>query len=210
MGGNETIHVDARVLAATHRDLEAALKDNRLREDLFYRLSALTIHVPPLRERLEDIPDLVRHSLARFSAEPGVAAPSIEVEAVDYLQRLPWPGNVRELEHVVQHALLLASNRPIALAHAQEAHARAERLPVLPAQTIEKYFAGLIAKARQGKIANAHALMIEDMERQLFAQAIQLAEGNQARAARWLGVTRRTMRQKLRHFGLHAPRANAE
>jgi DNA-binding protein Fis len=72
-------------------------------------------------------------------------------------------------------------------------------------QTVGHYFADLIAKGRQGKIAGAHALMIEDMERELFAQAIQLAQGNQARAARWLGVTPKTLRQKLRHFGLHPP-----
>ena len=131
LGGNELIRVDARVLAATHRDLETALKQKQVREDLFYRLSALSIRVPPLREHLEDIPDLVRHCLTRFSAEAGVAAPSIEVAAVDYLQRQPWPGNVRELENVVRHALLLALNQPIGLAHVQEAHARAERPPAL-------------------------------------------------------------------------------
>jgi DNA-binding NtrC family response regulator len=205
LGGNELIRVDARVLAATHRDLETALKEKRLREDLFYRLSACIIRVPPLRERLEDIPDLVRHCLSRFGAEAGVAAPSIEVEAVDFLQRQSWPGNVRELENVVQHALLLARHPPIGRAHVQEAHARTERPLALPGQTIEKYFADLVAKASQGKIAGAHAVMIEHMERELFAQAIQLAQGNQARAARWLGVTSKTFRQKLRHFGLNAP-----
>src|ERR1019366_1377457 len=127
LGGNELIRVDARVLAATHRDLETAMKEKQVREDLFYRLSALTIRAPPLREHLEDIPDLVRHCLARFSAEAGVAAPSIEVEAVDYLRRQSWPGNVRELENVVRHALLLARHHPIGRAHVQEAHARTER-----------------------------------------------------------------------------------
>jgi DNA-binding NtrC family response regulator len=205
LGGNEVIRVDARVLAATNRDLETALKENRLREDLFYRLSALSIRVPPLREHLEDIPDLVRHCLSRFSAEAGVATPSMDVQAVDFLARQPWPGNVRELENVVQHALLLARNYPIGLAHVQEAHASAGGPPALPSQTMAHYFADLIAKARQGKIAGARAVMIEDMERELFAQAIQLAQGNQARAARWVGVTRKTLRQKLRHFGLHAP-----
>jgi DNA-binding NtrC family response regulator len=202
LGGNEKIRVDARVLAATHRDLETAMKEKQVREDLFYRLSAMTIRVPSLRERSEDIPDLVRHCLSRFSGEAGVAAPSIQLEAVDFLRRQSWPGNVRELENVIQRALLLARDHPIGLAHVQEAHALAERPLAVPDQTIARYFADLIAKARQGKIANAHALMIEDMERELFTQAIQVAQGNQARAARWSGVTRTTLREKLVHFGL--------
>jgi DNA-binding NtrC family response regulator len=202
VGGNEKIRVDARVLAATHRDLETAMKEKQVREDLFYRLSAMTIRVPSLRERSEDIPDLVRHCLSRFSGEAGVATPSIQLEAVDFLRRQSWPGNVRELENVIQRALLLACNHPIGLAHVQEAHAHAERPLAVPDQTIARYFADLIANARQGKIANAHALMIEDMERELFTQAIQVAKGNQVRAARWSGVTRKTLREKLVHFGL--------
>jgi DNA-binding NtrC family response regulator len=113
VGGNEKIRVDARVLAATHRDLETAMKEKQVREDLFYRLSAMTIRVPSLRERSEDIPDLVRHCLSRFSGEAGVAAPSIQLEAVDFLRRQSWPGNVRELQNVIQRALLLARNHPI-------------------------------------------------------------------------------------------------
>jgi DNA-binding NtrC family response regulator len=205
VGGNEKIRVDARVLAATHRDLETAMKEKQVREDLFYRLSAMTIRVPPLRERLEDIPDLVRHCLSRFSGEAGVATPSIQVEAVDFLRRQSWPGNVRELQNVIQRALLLARNHPIGLAHVQAAHARPDRPQPVPNQTIAGYVADLIARARQGKIANAHALMVEDLERELFTQAIHLAQGNQARAARWAGVARNTLREKLVHFGLQPP-----
>ena len=202
VGGNEKIAVDTRVLAATHRDLETAMKEKQFREDLFYRLNALTIRVPSLGERLEDIPDLVRHCLGRSCEDVGVATPSIRLEAVDYLQRQCWPGNVRELENVVRQALLLARDHPIGLAYVQEAHAHVARPAALPNQTIAGYFADLVARAEQGKVANAHARMMEDMERELFTHAIQLAQGNQARAARWLGVTRTTMREKLARFGL--------
>ena len=202
VGGDEKIPVDARIVAATHRDLETAMKEEQFREDLFYRLSALTIRVPALHELQEDIPDLVGHCLARFNADAGVAIPAIQVEAVDFLRRQPWPGNVRELENVVQHALLLARNQPIGLVQVREAYARAERPLLVPDQTIAGYLASLLAKARQGKITNAHALMIADMERALFTQAIELAQGNQARAARWAGVARNTLRDKLAHFGL--------
>ena len=207
VGGNVNIAVDARVLAATHRDLETAMKERQFREDLFYRLNALTIRVPSLGERLEDLPDLVRHFLHRSCAEVGVATPSIRVEAVDYLRHQSWPGNVRELENVVRQALVFAREHPISLAHVREAHAHVARPAALPNQTIAGYVAELLAEARQGKVANAHARMVEDMERVLFTQAIELAQGNQARAARWSGVTRTTMREKLVHFGLRAAAA---
>lgn len=209
VGGNEKIPVDVRVLAATHRDLEGALKENeasrtfRFREDLFYRLSGVTITLPPLSQRPEDIPDLVKYFMQRSSSEVGVDAPSIQPEAIAFLQSQVWPGNVRELENVVRQALLLARNYPIGLEHAQEAYARTRKSVLVSDQTIAGYFSELLAKAQRGELEGVHAKMIEEMERELFARAIQLAQGNQAKAARWLGVTRTTMREKLIHFGLH-------
>jgi DNA-binding NtrC family response regulator len=215
VGGNEKIPVDVRILAATHRDLENAMKEPegparyetsqtfRFREDLFYRLSGVTITLPPLSQRSDDIPELVKYFMQRSAAEVGVDAPSIQPEAIAFLQNQAWPGNVRELENVVRHALLLARNYPISLEHAQEAYART-RKPVLTSdQTIIGYFSELLTKAQDGEIEGVHGKMIEEMERELFTRAIQLAQGNQAKAARWLGVTRTTMREKLIHFGLH-------
>jgi nitrogen regulation protein NR(I) len=203
VGGNEKIPVDVRVLAATHRDLETALKENQFREDLFYRLSGVTITLPPLSQRPEDIPDLVKYFMQRSGGEVGVDAPSIQPEAIAFLQNQAWPGNVRELENVVRHALLLARNYPVSLEHAQEAYARTRKSVLVSDQSIAGYFTGLLAKAQRGDGAGVHAKMIEEMERELFTRAIQLAQGNQAKAARWLGVTRTTMREKLIHFGLH-------
>ena len=203
VGGNERIPVDVRVLAATHRDLETALKETQFREDLFYRLSGVTITLPPLSHRPEDIPDLVKYFMQRSCGEVGVAAPSIQPEAIAFLQNQAWPGNVRELENVVRQALLLARNYPIDLEHAREAYARTRKPVLISDQSIAGYFSELLAKAQRGEVESVHARMIEEMERELFTRAIQLAEGNQARAARWLGVTRTTMREKLIHFGLH-------
>ncbi|PYJ04293.1 MAG: Fis family transcriptional regulator [Verrucomicrobia bacterium] len=203
VGGNEKIPVDVRVLAATHRDLETALKENHFREDLFYRLSGVTITLPPLSQRPEDIPDLLKYFMQRSGGELGVDAPSIQPEAIAFLQDQAWPGNVRELENVVRQALLLARNYSINLEHAQEAYARTRKSVLVSDQTIAGYFTGLLAKAQRGEADGVHAKMIEEMERELFARAIQLAQGNQAKAARWLGVTRTTMREKLIHFGLH-------
>ena len=209
VGGNEKIPVDVRILAATHRDLESALKENeasrafRFREDLFYRLSGVTITLPPLSQRPEDIPDLVKYFMQRSGAELGVDAPSIQPEAIAFLQNQAWPGNVRELENSVRQALLLARNYSISLEHAQEACARTRKSVLISDQTIAGYFAELLARAQRGETDGVHAKMIEEMERELFARAIQLAQGNQAKAARWLGVTRTTIREKLIHFGLH-------
>ena len=203
VGGNEKIPVDIRVLAATHRDLETALKENQFREDLFYRLSGVTITLPPLSQRSEDMPDLVKYFMQRSGGEVGVDAPSIQFEAIAFLQNQAWPGNVRELENVVRQALLLARNYSISLEHAQEAYARTRKSVLVSDQTIAGYLSELLAKAQRGEADSVHAKMIQEMERELFARAIQLAQGNQAKAARWLGVTRTTMREKLIHFSLH-------
>jgi DNA-binding NtrC family response regulator len=208
VGGNEKIPVDVRVLAATHRDLESAMKENQFREDLFYRLSGVTIALPPLSQRPEDIPELVKYFMQRSGGEVGVDAPSIQAEAIVFLQNQAWRGNVRELENVVRQALLFARNYPISLEHAREAYARTGKSVLVSDQTIAGYLTALLARAERGegpsgRAQGAHARMIEEMERELFARAIQLAQGNQAKAARWLGVTRTTMREKLIHFGLH-------
>jgi DNA-binding NtrC family response regulator len=204
VGGNEKVHVDVRVLAATHRDLEAAMKERLFREDLFYRLSSVTITLPPLRERMEDIPELVKYSLQRSAVEIGVQSPSILPEAVGFLQAQTWPGNVRELENVVRHALLLARAYPVNVDHAQQAYARVRKPMPDSEQTLSGYFTDLLTRARRGELPDARASMIEEMERELFGRTIAMANGNQAKAARWLGVSRTTMREKLLHFGLHS------
>jgi DNA-binding NtrC family response regulator len=206
VGGNEKVPVDVRILSATHRDLESALRERQFREDLFYRLSAVTITLPPLSQRAEDIPDLVRYFLQRSAVELGGGSPSIQAEALLFLQHQTWPGNVRELENVARQALLVARGYSISLEHAQEAYVRSHQPAAAADRSIAGYFTELLARAQRGEVADAHARLIQDMERELFTRAIQLAQGNQAKAARWLGVTRTTMREKLIHFGLHGPK----
>ena len=203
VGGNEKVPVDVRVLAATHRDLETAIRDRQFREDLLYRLSAVTITLPPLSERTEDIPQLVKYALLRAAAEMDIQSPSIQPEAIAFLQNQAWPGNVRELENVVRQSLLLARGYPVSIDHVQQAYARTRKPVATPDQTIAGYLNDLLARAQNGELVGARSQMIEEMERELFTRAIQLAKGNQAKAARWLGVTRTTMREKLVHFGQH-------
>jgi len=203
LGGKETTAVDVRVITATHRDLEAAICEKQFREDLYYRLNVVVITLPPLRDRREDIPDLVRYFLGKLGPELGSASPSIHPEVVDFLQAQSWPGNVRELENVIRNALLAAQGYTITLDHARTALNKTSRTGSAAAHSFGKYIDEVLAAARRGELADAHARVLETAERELFTRAIQQAQGNQAQAARWLGVTRVTMRAKLMQFGLH-------
>jgi len=204
VGGKETIAIDVRIIAATHRDLERAMLQKQFREDLFYRLSVAVIQVPPLRERAEDVPDLARYFLRKHGPDFGVADPSILPEAVQFLQVQPWPGNVRELENVVRKALLLAQGFTITAEHIRSIMtARGPSLVAGSQQSLREQAAELLACAQRGEVADPHARLLDAAEREIFSQAIQLAKGNQAKAARWLGVSRLTMREKLTQFGIH-------
>jgi nitrogen regulation protein NR(I) len=203
LGGKETISVDVRVLAATHRDLKAAIRQKQFREDLYYRLNVVVINLPPLRNRREDIPDLVRYFLQKHGPELGSAKPGIHAEAMELLQAQTWPGNVRELENVVRKALLHAQSYSINHDHVQAALGKASHPTFSPAKPFGEYADELLAGARRGELTEVHALALETAERELFARAIQQAGGNQAKAARWLGVSRITMKAKLVQFGLY-------
>lgn len=206
LGGDEVIPVDVRVLAATHRDLEAAIAEGEFREDLFYRLSVVTLRLPPLGARTEDIPDLAGYFLARYATQLGVIDPTIHPDAIAWLQTQSWPGNVRELENVVRQALVLSRPFGVGREHVEAAKTRSRGEARSADQTHAAYVADLLARVQRGEEVEAYARMVADLERELFGQAIQLAQGNQAKAARWLGVTRLKMREKLAQFGLRTSR----
>jgi nitrogen regulation protein NR(I) len=209
VGGKETIAVDARIIAATHRDLEQAIRDKQFREDLFYRLSAFVIQLPPLRDRLEDIPDLVTYFLRRFARELDLPSAAIQPEAVLWLQQQTWPGNVRQLANVVRQALLLVRGFPISVANLKTVLLNRTGSSAAADQSLLTLIDEFLEAARQGTVPGAHAALIAEVERQLFTRAIELAQGNQAKAARWLNVSRQTMREKLTHFGLRSGGANS-
>lgn len=210
VGGKDTITVDVRIIAATHRDLEQAMREKTFREDLFYRLSAFVIHLPPLRNRLEDIPDLARYFLRRFANELEIPSAAIQPEALTWLREQAWPGNVRQLANVIRQALLLARNFPISVDNLKAVTLRRSGAAGAPDQTLSGLIDGFLEAAQQGTIEDVHAAVIDAVERQLFARAIALAQGNQAKAARWLNVSRQTMREKLTSFGLRSPGSEAE
>jgi nitrogen regulation protein NR(I) len=210
LGGRETIPVDVRVIAATHRDLESAIREQQFREDLYYRLSVVVIRLPALRERAEDTPELVKYFLRKYATELGVENPSIQPEAIDFLRLQHWPGNVRELENAVRKMLLLAQGFSINREHSEAALTRHEPPPRSADQTLGEYVDQLLGAAQRGELDDAHARLIEAAEKEIFGRAIDLAHGNQAKAARWVGVSRLTMREKLHQFGLHPAQEQAK
>jgi DNA-binding NtrC family response regulator len=187
LGGTRSLHVDARVIAATNRDLEAMVRQGEFREDLYYRLNVVTIDLPPLRSRREDIPLLVDHFLRRFAAESKAAVESVSREAMDVLLKYEYPGNVRELENIVHRAVVLARGPVVTTAdlplHVAELRSEGQRPP---ASFVER---------------------VAQFERELILEALERASGVQTRAARELGMSERHLRYKLRKYGLPpAPR----
>lgn len=179
VGGTEAIKVDVRVLAATNQHLEALVKAHKFREDLFYRLSVVTITLPPLRERVDDIPLLAEFFLRKFTQASGKRVERIAPETLALLAAYAWPGNVRELEHAIERAVILTQN-PTLLA--------ADLPPELQAPPGGK------------PVQDAQVLPLREIERRHLLFALERAKGNRKRAAEWLGVTRRTLyRMAARH-----------
>jgi transcriptional regulator with GAF, ATPase, and Fis domain len=203
LGGKETIAVDVRVVAATHRDLETAIREKQFREDLYYRLNVVAITLPPLRNRREDVPDLVRYFLGKYGPDLGNASPSIHSETVEFLQSQSWPGNVRELENVIRKALLAAQGYTITHDHVRTALNKNNGEAYSALRPFGEYVDELLVAACREEITNIHARVLETAERELFARAILQARGNQAKAARWLGISRITMKAKLVQYGLY-------
>lgn len=202
VGGKETIPVDVRIIAATHRNLELAVRENEFRTDLYYRLNVTTISLPALRERPEDIPDLIRYFLAKHGATFGSRDPLMTPEAIHLLEQQPWPGNVRQLRNIVRKALLLARGFAIGPGIIQEA--LAQMTPPRPPvdQTFAEYIAHVLDRAKKGELENVLEVVTDMAHRELYTQAINRA-CDQTQTARWLGVSRPTVLEKLKRFGLH-------
>src|SRR5579875_55570 len=184
VGGEETLQVDVRILAATNRDLPARIAEGRFREDLFYRLNVVTIELPPLRQRRDDIPLLAEHilgKLARKYAWPNLA---LSPQALTHLSARDWPGNVRELQNVLARAAILARGRIISV----------EDIQALP------------SPASPANEAASGSLLLRDIlaetEQRVIRQALEQEKWNRTRAARLLGISRRQLFDKIRQYGL--------
>ena len=168
----------------------------------------VTITLPPLRQRSEDIPELVRYFLGKYGPELGNANPSIHPEAVEFLQSQSWPGNVRELENVIRKALLPRKDYTITAGHVRTGLSKDSGPADSADRPLGEYLDDLLATAQRGEAMYVHARVMEFAEQELFRRAIELARGNQSKAARWLGVSRITMKGKLVQFGFHPGRDN--
>jgi len=203
VGGSEPISVDVRVLAATHRNLEAMIREGKFREDLFHRLNVVCLQLPPLRERRDDIPLLVQHFLRKYAGDFSIESPMISSDAIAVLQSDSWPGNVRELENITCRLLLAARGFSINADAVRQTLAGRNADAGPAGQSFTSFAGGLLARAQKGELQDAHSRMLAEAEREVLTQAITLAEGNQAKAARWLGLSRLTLREKLKLLGLH-------
>ncbi|MGE5373318.1 MAG: sigma-54-dependent transcriptional regulator [Solirubrobacterales bacterium] len=185
VGGTETIKVDVRVIAATNRDLTAAIQTGQFREDLYYRLNVVRIEVPPLRLRREDIPDLAVFFVKHYAAELGRPPLRLADETLRLLTAYPWPGNVRELQNVLERAVILTTQSVIGP-------------ELLPAEVLHP--GGVTGES--GLTLPPGGMNLEALERSLIVQALERAGGNQTRAAALLGMTRYTLIYRMEKHGL--------
>ncbi len=203
VGGNETIRTDVRLITATHRDLKAWSEEGKFRPDLYYRLGVFTIHLPPLRERGDDLPLLVRHYLRRFSRELGREVHEVVPQTLERLRGYSWPGNIRELQSILKQALLRGSGAVLLPTFLPD-------LSGSPGESAPASAAGdqlgldTFIRQRLGPEAeDLYAEVHRQVDRVLLPRVLEYTSGNQHQAARLLGIARQTLRQKLRDLGLH-------
>ena len=201
IGSSTPIQVDIRVIAATNRDLAAEVDESRFREDLYYRLNVIHIHMPPLRERKEDIPALVEHFLSKYRATTEAIPTTITEEALERLVAYDWPGNVRELENAVERAVVLSRGNPIAMDHLPFGSVKAPQ-PGRRKGKSAKTDAYAEDAAREGIGEGPFKARVASLERKLILEALERAGGNRTRAAEELGIYRRLLYAKMREYGL--------
>ena len=207
VGSSDPVQVDVRVIAATHQDLEALIRQGRFREDLYYRLNVLPVAVPPLRERAEDIPELVLHFLRIYGQRAGKAGLQIDDDALLLLKAFPWPGNVRQLENAIEHAAAFAEGPVVTVRDLPlEVQAADDGTAAVAEERAKRLDGAAAAAAYDGRAASllfqAEHAERERRERELLVRALATAGGNKAEAARALGMARSTLLSRLKRLGL--------
>jgi two-component system response regulator HydG len=182
VGSNEPVKVDVRLIAATHKDLSALIREGKFREDLYYRLKVVTIELPPLRERLEDLPVLINAFVEEFSRAQGKKPPEIGSDAMDLLYNYDWPGNVRELRNCVESMVVLDKDGKI------------------DAQDVPRF----VKQAEDGtSTSGVGGVNLEEKEKESIRKALALCEGNREKAAKMLGIGERTLYRKIKRYGFN-------
>jgi DNA-binding NtrC family response regulator len=198
VGGSETIQTDVRIISATHRDLGALSTQGQFRPDLFYRLGVFTIHLPPLRERLEDLPILVDYFLRRFSRELGHNLHAASPATLEALRAYSWPGNIRELQSVLKQAILRSTGSVLLPAMLPDLSPEPTALDPAesPASGLEEFIRQRLAEGSETLHEEAH----RELDRLLLPLVMEFTRGNQFQAAKVLGVARQTLRRRLREL----------
>jgi len=182
VGSNERINVDVRLIAATNKDLQALVREGKFREDLYYRLKVVTIEMPPLRDRLEDLPLLVQSFLAEFASAQGRKPPEITPAAMELIYDYSWPGNVRELRNCLESMVVLDKDGRIDV------------------EDIPRY----VRQAGEAESASGVAgVSLEEGEKERIRKALAMCEGNREKAAKMLGIGERTLYRKIKRFGFN-------
>ena len=189
LGSNERIKIDVRLIAATNRNPLEAIQQQKLREDLYYRIQVFVIELPPLRERAEDIPLLADHFLLRLGAKLGIVPGGISPRAIERLSGYAWPGNVREMENVMERAIVLSRGEPIDIQHLPQEIATSARQDGKPSD---------LERLQDLSLETA----VEQLERAYLSQALSRSGGNKAKAARLLEISERSLWYKLKKYGL--------
>jgi two-component system nitrogen regulation response regulator GlnG len=201
VGGEKTIKVNARVVAATNREIGKELSEGRFREDLYYRLNVVPIVLPPLRKRSEDIPELATYFVHKFADEMKTDPPAMEPGAIELMQSFDWPGNVRELENLIKRMMVMQSDLAITPEHVRRA------LPTGAGPEAAGTTASwdeLVERELQGSVGEGdlYDRLTEKLERPLIEKTLERCDGNQLRAAEMLGINRNTLHKKMKNLGL--------
>ena len=178
MGGEETVHVDVRIISATNRNLKEEIANGRFREDLYFRLSVFRIELPPLRQRRDDIPLLAHHFINRYAGQIGRPAPSISSEADKLFLSYPWPGNVREMMNAIEHSIIVCDNE------------------ITPGDLPIDMLSGETAPADED------ALDLKSVERNHIVRVLHHTKGNKTEAARLLKIGLTTLYRKIEEYGI--------
>lgn len=200
VGGNQSASVNVRIVSATHGDLSAAVRDGRFRHDLFFRLNVYPIHLPPLRDRIADVPLLAEHFLRRLGvSNPAAALPAATLA---FLQSRPWPGNIRELRNALEHAAIEARGGPLhpehfpAPAQAEAAGTLDDRLRSLVVEWVRDQ----VRRAGRDEPADLYQKLVEGIEPAILDEVLRQLDGNRLAAGRWLGLARATVRKMIRKY----------
>ncbi len=204
LGSNETLQTQVRVLTATNQNLEKLVSEGKFRKDLYFRLKVVTIQVPPLRERLDDVAELAHYFLFRFDRELNLDFRAFTHETLDFLQSYSWPGNVRELQSVIKEAMLKASGHmlpPDALPEYLRQGRSPLEQPAAPTTSVLD-LAGFLEQLLERGEKELYAKVIERVERLLLTRVLRQTHGHQAQASDMLGLNRTTLRTKMRALGM--------